>query len=130
MKLKCLQCGHEFEGLISLDNLGWHSACPTCGGSFDVDVPDGRIIVAFTNPEYDTEEPYANYEQDKPENNICAYYAFSSPEEFLHKWNELVEDPDGLWYWVLDNGRCICSGACDPCDIEIFEEHFGTENNA
>lgn len=40
MKLKCLQCGHEFDGTIECDELGWHSACPECGGSFDVDAPD------------------------------------------------------------------------------------------
>lgn len=37
MKLKCLQCEHEFDGSISKDELGWHSSCPECGGSFDVD---------------------------------------------------------------------------------------------
>lgn len=38
MKLKCLNCDHEFESTISYDELGWHSSCPECGGSFDVDV--------------------------------------------------------------------------------------------
>ena len=39
MKLKCLQCGHEFDGTIEYDELGWHSTCPKCDGSFDVDAP-------------------------------------------------------------------------------------------
>lgn len=42
MKLKCLHCEHEFDGTISYDDLGWHSSCPVCGASFDVDVPDTR----------------------------------------------------------------------------------------
>lgn len=39
MKLKCLQCEYEFNGTVELDELGWHSSCPKCGGSFDVDKP-------------------------------------------------------------------------------------------
>ena len=37
--LTCLHCESVFEGTISLDELGWHSLCPWCGCSFDVDVP-------------------------------------------------------------------------------------------
>ena len=40
MKLKCWKCGHEFEGSISNDQLGWHSYCEECDGSFDVDIED------------------------------------------------------------------------------------------
>ena len=39
MKLECLNCGHKFSGSIELDSLGWHSSCPKCGSSFDVDEP-------------------------------------------------------------------------------------------
>lgn len=128
MDLKCLCCENEFEGTISKDELGWHSVCDDCGSSFDVDVPEGRIVVAFTNPDYDSAEPYKNFEQELPEENICSYYAFDTPKSFLEKWRELVNEPDGMWYWVLDDNVCICSGACDPGDIEIFEEHFGLED--
>lgn len=38
MKLKCLNCGNEFEGSVSLDELGWHSYCEECDQSFDVDI--------------------------------------------------------------------------------------------
>ena len=38
MKLKCLHCDHEFNGTVSNDELGWHSSCPECECSFDVDV--------------------------------------------------------------------------------------------
>jgi hypothetical protein len=37
-RMCCLDCGHEFEGAASLDFLGWHSVCPECYGSFDVDI--------------------------------------------------------------------------------------------
>jgi hypothetical protein len=36
----------------------------------------------------------------------------------------MVEEPDGMWYWVVADGELICSGACDPYDEEIFEEHW------
>ncbi len=135
MELKCLCCDHEFEGTISKDELGWHSVCEDCGSSFDVDVPEGRIVVAFTNPDYDSAEPYKNFEQDRPIENICAYYAFAAPDEFINKWYEMVENPAGMWYWVIDtefeyaNGEkgehLITSGACDPGDIVIFNDVWG-----
>ncbi len=36
--LCCLNCGHEFDGTVEYDELGWHSSCPECGGSFDTDI--------------------------------------------------------------------------------------------
>ena len=39
MKIECLQCGHEFEfNGASKDDLGWHTTCPKCSGSFDIDI--------------------------------------------------------------------------------------------
>ena len=39
MKVKCLNCGHEFETTeIKEDNLGTHCTCDECGASFDVNV--------------------------------------------------------------------------------------------
>lgn len=41
MKIKCLQCGYEFElESASNDELGWHTICPECEGSFDIDIKD------------------------------------------------------------------------------------------
>lgn len=37
MKVKCLNCGHEFETTeIKEDYLGKHCVCEKCGASFDV----------------------------------------------------------------------------------------------
>ena len=120
MKLNCLHCGHEFDGSITKDELGWHSSCPECGCSFDVDVPDGKIVMAFAwdeTDEYFTDNWYDN-------NEFATYYSFDTPEEFIEAWNNMVDNPDGMWYWVLDDGELVCSGACDPYDIEIFEEYW------
>lgn len=69
MKIKCLNCGHEFEGSISNDELGWHGYCEECDSSFDVDVEeylipngtkvklaDGRICIVDGNDAEVTEE--------------------------------------------------------------------------
>lgn len=44
MKLKCLHCEHEFDGTATFDELGWHSSCPKCERSFDVDIDYGSAI--------------------------------------------------------------------------------------
>lgn len=36
-KFICPHCGDEFYSSVELDGLGWHTSCPYCGGSFDVD---------------------------------------------------------------------------------------------
>ena len=43
--LQCPNCCHEFHGSIENDDLGWHTSCPACGQSFDVDdlVPFSRV---------------------------------------------------------------------------------------
>lgn len=41
MKVKCLNCGHEFETTeIKEDDLGRYCICEECGASFDVDVDE------------------------------------------------------------------------------------------
>lgn len=59
MKLRCLQCEYEFEGTVEKDELGWHSSCPSCGGSFDVDVEE-----AEPGP-YDNSKVEVTFEQDE-----------------------------------------------------------------
>jgi hypothetical protein len=128
MKIRCLNCVHEFDGGISMDKLGWHSCCEECGSSFDVDVPNGKIVMAFTDPVGDNENPYKYFTDDFTGEYIHTYYAFDSVEDFIEKWEYICydcEEPSGMWYWVLDNGELVCSGACDPMDIEIFEEYWG-----
>lgn len=127
MDLKCMQCGHEFEGSISRDALGWHSICPKCGGSFDVDVPKGKIIIAFTNPDYTKDNPYENFEQALPEHDICSYYAFASRKDFLEKWEKIAEAPDGMWHWIIEGDHCITYGGCSLQDIELICDAWGVE---
>lgn len=121
MKLNCLQCGHEFDGGIVHDKLGWHSLCPECGRSFDVDVPQGRIVMAFALDE--TDEFFVDEWRDG--NCVATYYAFDTPIDFLVEWQNMLDDgTDGMWYWCVDGEHCFCSGACDPDDIDTFKARF------
>lgn len=125
-ELTCMNCYHVFEGTISLDELGWHSTCPECGASFDVDVPDGKIKMIFqdTSESRDFNDFYRG-------DAVRSYYAFDNIKDFIAKWKEISENPDSMWYWCyngdIKDENCFCSGACDPYDIENFMEHFGCD---
>lgn len=122
MNLVCMSCYHEFEGSISYDELGWHSSCPECGCSFDVDLPGGEIIMAFADDTGD--DSWENFTGDIRSASLLSYYAFSSRKEFLGKWEEKVynEKPDSMWYWIIEGDNCITFGCPDPGDIELICE--------
>ena len=124
MKLKCNDCGHDFEGNISLKDGNWMSVCPKCGCEFTVEVPKGRIRMMFvddSDPDLDDEHFTDNFVG----RDIRSYYAFDNPEDFIEAWYKMRDNPDGMWYWVLDGEELITSGACDPDDDDGFAEHFG-----
>ncbi len=125
MKLKCLHCNNKFDGTITYDELGWHSMCPECKCSFDVDVPYGQILMLFLGP--NTDLSYDKFEDDYLENEIYSYRAFNSVKSFIRKWRQVSAEPDSMWYWVIDteNDDYVVSGACDPDDIEIFKDYWG-----
>lgn len=129
MKLKCLNCNHEFAGTISYDELGWHSSCPECDSSFDVVLPEGPIIMAFADPNEEDGNPDGNFTEDFHYACLSSYYAFSSRKDFLEKWEEKIynEDPDGMWYWVVEGDNCITYGGPDIGDIELICEAWGVE---
>lgn len=129
MKLKCLNCKHEFDGTIAYDELGWHSSCPECSSSFDVDLPEGSIVMAFADPDEEAENPYGNFTESIRDVCISSYYAFSSRREFLKKWEEKIynEEPDGMWYWAIEGDNCITYGGPDPGDIELICDAWGIE---
>lgn len=66
----CLNCGHEFELTeVYNDSLGWHTVCPECDSSFDINIEeflvprgtkvildDGTIGIIDGNDEEITEE--------------------------------------------------------------------------
>jgi len=85
---------------------------------------DGKIIMAFTDPVDGDENPYKYFTDNFTGEGVHAYHIFNTPKEFVTKWLEIYNKPNGMWYWVLDGDKCICSGACDPDDIHIFRTHW------
>lgn len=99
---------------------------------FDTELLKGKIVLAFTDPldalieddDNDTKEDnYKYFTDDFTGYGVHTYYVFDTIEELINNWESIYNKPNGMWYWCLDNGVCFCSGACDPDDIEIFEEH-------
>lgn len=70
MKAKCSNCCYEFDfDTAYQDKLGWHTTCPNCKGSSDIDIdnyliPNGTKVlvndnwvgIVDGNDEVDTEE--------------------------------------------------------------------------
>ena len=96
---------------------------------------ENKIIMAFTDPDERLDNPYSTFTDNFVEDNVKIMFVFDTPEEFLQTFNRIINDeegPYGMWYWVLDHGKQICSGACDPNDIDVYEEHWNLnkkENN-
>lgn len=60
--VKCLNCGEEFVARdLSKDELGWHTTCPKCKGSFDVD-PEPQMWRLTDTDDYGI-------------GRVCGYYA-------------------------------------------------------
>lgn len=101
---------------------------------FNMNLLKGKIVMAFTDPldalteDYNelTDDNYKYFTDDFTGEGIHTYYLFDTKEEFIDKWKEIHDKPNGMWHWCLDDGKCFCSGACDPYDIEIFEEYFNS----
>lgn len=126
MKLECSVCTHSWDGTIA--KIGKHNEyitfCPNCRRFITTAVPEGSIVMAFAANE--VKDAFTTFMD--PSACLISYYAFSSPEELLEVWDEKVKNPDSQWYWIYDDAECVCSGACDPADIDAIKQHFRIEN--
>lgn len=102
--------GFDEEELVQ---LGYEHLCPE-------DIPQDKIFMAVLDDDYYLE--HNEYPEEYHSRYAKEIYEFDTPQEFIQKWYEIEE---GAWYWVFDEGMEICSGAVDPNDIELFEDHFG-----
>ena len=91
----------------------------------------GKIVMAFTDPvdEDPPETRYRYFTEKFTGEGVHMYCIFNNPEDFINKWLEIYDKPNGMWYWVLDDGVCICSGAVDPSDIDGFREHWNLKGD-
>ena len=93
MKFTCLHCEHEFEGSASLDRLGWHTLCPECGCSFDVDLPTMGELRRTIMKDHHGDVMYFYYDEDIDETY-----------EFPHDPATLRDDTVVLEWMFTENG--------------------------
>lgn len=88
-----------------------------------------KIIVIWAK--YDDAHTYFTDDIPTSADAIASVHCFESVESFSMYWRAIRNCPEDMWYWVLveENGcqTCICSGACDSGDEDVFVECFGTE---
>lgn len=109
MKLTCLNCNHVFQGNVSYDNLGWHSSCPKCGASFDVDLP-GFSIDNYYLLSLDTSVKEPNC------NKYTAYDIYGPISSLKELWaefkNHIAPLVLGMYCYVLQGREVIVEGEC------------------
>lgn len=110
-----------YEGLT--DELVKEVLAKIKNNSFTHLIPEDKIVMMFvddSNRDKDSENFTDNYKGQY----VKYYRQFETYDSFIEEWKRISERPIGMWYWVITEGKCICSGACDPDDIEIFEDYF------
>jgi len=125
MNVNCGNCSHQIVGTLSglRNEEGWHIACPECGTSVTMEELPRRIIMVF-----DFDETGEHFTDDLlADTRSRDFEAFETPKEFLDSWKVLVQKPDGMWYWIIDNGEIFCSGPVDVNDIYCIVDHFDGE---
>lgn len=75
--------------------------------------------------------PIQGGEEDWPtEDNTSAVYNLNSPLDLYYVANRILENETlcAPWWWIfdgdVDEDNLLLSGAIDPEDLEIIEEHF------
>ena len=125
MELLCPDCMHGYDGTAFKDDLGWHGVCPDCGASLPVVLPKAEFVMAFaedSDPDFDYERFVNDIEEAAA---LKSYYTFDTVEELARAWHEMVEEPDGSWYFIVHHGDTIISGACDEGDEEYLADLEG-----
>lgn len=93
-----------------------------------------RIKIKDLNPNHvtvlwcdmQTENYHANFKNNVEEAEVQAIFTFETPQVFWDYMHDAFDNPLAMWYWIVTEGRCICSGACDPVtDPDILHDYFG-----
>ncbi len=86
-----------------------------------VTLDDSVTVLVLDEPEFF--KLFSEYPEEFKEEYPHKKYEFKTPKEFVEHWYKL---PEGNWYWVYHgDDDLVCSGACDPNDLEIFKDYFG-----
>lgn len=105
MKHTCPHCGNTFESNVEYDFYGWHTSCPACSGSFDVDYQginfakdvDHKNLMKATNDLVVTLTADAGWSV----NNHGGYYSLAYKDNLelivcVNKYKD-NETPDGIY---------------------------------
>lgn len=100
--MKCLNCGYNnLDNSYSVDEMGAHSSCLECEGSFDIDFPEDAYRIE-----------YCGTSQKKnrcDEGHICY-----TKKELMTVWKRLFSTYEGTWCTIYDkDGTVIFSGCVD-----------------
>lgn len=129
-------CGAVTNSVIKFGKDGWYTTCPVCGEEKSLDIPtsfEGKIAMLFVaQPEGDPHKYFIDglRVEDLKKVEFVSVEVFDDPKQFMKTFYKKANFfpgyyPDSMWYFVFDDNYCICSGACDPYDEEIFTEYFG-----
>lgn len=97
-----------------------------------------KVKIADLNPNYitvawcdmQTGDYHANFTEDIEKANVEAVVTIDSPQVLWEYLQDSFMNPLSMWYWIIVDGKCICSGACDPVtDPDIIAEYFGDKIN-
>lgn len=107
MRHVCLSCGHEFDGSISIDDLGPHTSCPSCESSFDVDIVGETFCINL-------QELYDSF--------ACLKYGHIVPD---------FEDGEMVYYDLYndeDDLACLDGEGCVVYDVDDEAITFRNQN--
>lgn len=130
-----LPCGPED---IYYDELGWHTVCPVCDGSFDVDppqewldydwIPADHVLVPADDDSFPREEDPAKVDHALSNTNMVTVAVYADTTGFF---TEAECDRDNTYYvtlpyWVVYS--YICKDAGYDVDVWSFDHWLSDES--
>lgn len=97
-----------------------------------------KIKISDLNPKYitvawcdmQTDDYHDNFTENIEDADVEAIVTIESPQVLWEYLQDSFMNPLSMWYWIIVNGKCICSGACDPAtDPDIIADYFGDKIN-
>lgn len=107
----------------ALNNSDYKTLCQIVKAHTTYMETKDHIIMAFAD---DTDDDYEQRFTDyfPYEGGFKSLFICDTPEELLDAWREQKDHPEGPWYWVVDHGDEIITGAFDPGDEQTIIDWF------
>jgi hypothetical protein len=113
----CLQCGYKFKFVsASVDELGCHTVCPDCGGSFDIEPRCGEC----ENADCEEKAVTSNFLDDKEKMHD---FLLLSKKEFLKSYSYLTNrDYEATCIFYNSSGKRYRKGANSMDNSEFVKK--------